>query len=67
MLVCLLSPVSRELSFLFFFNLYSYLKVSLRLQLSSPKEFSDVTPERALGDFVFCAVVLLFIVFSFLG
>mmetsp|Transcript_33371 Transcript_33371/g.56024 ORF Transcript_33371/g.56024 Transcript_33371/m.56024 type:complete len:111 (-) Transcript_33371:47-379(-) len=43
------------------------LAVSLRLQLTSNKEFSNVSPEKAFGDFVFCALVLLFVVYSFLG
>mmetsp|Transcript_29159 Transcript_29159/g.31790 ORF Transcript_29159/g.31790 Transcript_29159/m.31790 type:complete len:125 (-) Transcript_29159:158-532(-) len=43
------------------------LGVSLRLQLSSTDEFSNVEPEKAFGDFAFAAVVLLFVVFSFLG
>eukprot|EP01031_Cornospumella_fuschlensis_P032400 gene32400-39180_t len=41
------------------------LSVSLRLQISS-SEF-NVTPLRAFGDFALSAVVLLFVVFSFLG
>mmetsp|Transcript_30016 Transcript_30016/g.41227 ORF Transcript_30016/g.41227 Transcript_30016/m.41227 type:complete len:122 (-) Transcript_30016:50-415(-) len=41
--------------------------VSLRLQLTSSSEFKDISEERAFGDFVFCLLVLFFIVFSFLG
>lgn len=44
-----------------------FLTVSLRMQLSMSKEFGQITPEKALGDFVFCCIVFLFIVFSFLG
>jgi oligosaccharyltransferase complex subunit epsilon len=40
---------------------------SLRYQLTSPEDFKSVTPERALGDFVFTCLVLFFIVFSFMG
>lgn len=43
------------------------LAVSLRLQLSSGAEFSNIAPEKAFGDFAFGAIVLLFVVFSFLG
>lgn len=43
------------------------LAVSLRMQLSMSKEFGQITPEKALGDFLFCCIVFLFIVFSFLG
>ncbi|RYH20486.1 hypothetical protein EON65_23340, partial [archaeon] len=39
--------------------------VSLRLQISS-SEF-NVTPLRAFGDFALSVVVLLFVVYSFLG
>jgi len=41
--------------------------VCLRLQLTSKGEFDSFTPEKAFGDFAFCALVLLFVVFSFLG
>jgi hypothetical protein len=43
-----------------------YLLASLRLQLSST-EFNSVNADKAYGDFAFCAIVLLFVVFSFLG
>lgn len=50
------------------FHLSSHIgTVCLRLQLTSKAEFNSVTPERAFGDFAFCALVLLFVVFSFLG
>ena len=39
---------------------------SLRLSLSS-SEFKSVTPEKAFGEFAFCALVLFFVVFSFMG
>ena len=41
--------------------------VSLRLQYTSPGEFKNVTPSKATWDFVLCGLVLLFVVFSFLG
>jgi hypothetical protein len=41
--------------------------VSLRLQLTSKGEFGNVSPEKAFGDFAFCVLVLLFVVYSFLG
>jgi hypothetical protein len=37
------------------------------LQLTSTTEFKDITPERAFGDFALCVLVLLFVVYSFLG
>lgn len=40
--------------------------VSLRLQISSD-EFKSTSPERSYADFAFCALVLFFIVFSFMG
>ena len=39
---------------------------SLRLSLSS-SEFKSITPEKAFGEFAFCALVLFFVVFSFMG
>ncbi|KAJ1428389.1 DAD/Ost2 [Ochromonadaceae sp. CCMP2298] len=41
--------------------------VSLRLQLTSTSEFTDISPEKSFGDFTFCVLVLLFVVYSFLG
>mmetsp|Transcript_105785 Transcript_105785/g.207475 ORF Transcript_105785/g.207475 Transcript_105785/m.207475 type:complete len:111 (+) Transcript_105785:31-363(+) len=41
--------------------------ISLRLQLTSTGEFKSISPEKAFGDFAFCVLVLLFVVFSFLG
>mmetsp|Transcript_10619 Transcript_10619/g.10695 ORF Transcript_10619/g.10695 Transcript_10619/m.10695 type:complete len:109 (-) Transcript_10619:104-430(-) len=41
------------------------LSVSLRLQLTS-SEFK-INPEKAFGDFVFCSLVLFFVVVSFMG
>ena len=41
--------------------------MSLRFQITSPGNFASVTPERALADFVFCHLVLFFIVWSFMG
>jgi oligosaccharyltransferase complex subunit epsilon len=41
------------------------LGVSLRLQLSD--EFKWVSGERAFAEFAFCALVLFFMVFSFMG
>lgn len=50
------------------FHLYLRLMiVSLRLQLTSTGEFKSISPERAFGDFAFCVLVLLFVVYSFLG
>jgi len=44
------------------------LGVSLRLQLSPANiEFKWVSDERAFAEFAFCALVLFFIVFSFMG
>eukprot|EP01041_Mallomonas_annulata_P006411 gene6411-12965_t len=42
------------------------LGVSLRLQLTS-SEFKNVNPEKAFGDFVFCSLVLFFVVVSFMA
>eukprot|EP01038_Epipyxis_sp_PR26KG_P017122 gene17122-23563_t len=53
-------------SFICHVGLFS-LGVSLRLQLGSASEFKNISPEKSFGDFVFCAVVLLFVVYSFLG
>jgi len=42
--------------------------VSLRLQLTSTSgEFKGANQETSFGDFAFCCLVLLFVVFSFLG
>ncbi len=42
--------------------------MSLRLQITaSTGEFKSISPERALADFVFCHLVLFFVVFSFMG
>lgn len=43
------------------------LAVCLRLQLTSKGEFESISPEKAFGDFAFCVLVLLFVVYSFLG
>jgi len=43
------------------------ISISLRLQLTSTSEFKGITPERAFGDFALCVLVLLFVVYSFLG
>ncbi len=52
----------------YFLMLSSLLStVSLRLQLTSKEEFQNINQEKAFGDFAFCAIVFLFVVFSFLG
>ena len=45
---------------------YDNFAVSLRLQLTS-SEFKGVVPEKAFGDFLFCSLVLFFVVVSFMG
>ena len=52
-------------SFICHVGLFS-LGISLRLQISSD-EFKATSPERSYGDFAFCALVLFFVVFSFMG
>jgi len=37
------------------------------MQLTSEKEFANVSPETAFGGFAFCALTLFFVVFSFMG
>ena len=41
--------------------------VSLRYQFSSPGDFQSISSERATVDFIFCHLVLFFVVFSFMG
>jgi len=44
------------------------LGVSLRLQLTGRDgDFKATSPERAFADFSFCALVLFFVVVSFMG
>eukprot|EP00605_Chrysophyceae_sp_TOSAG23-4_P001909 GSChrysophyteH1.ASY1.ANO1.2107.1 assembled CDS len=43
------------------------LGVSLRLQYLTPGDFDSITSERAIADFMFCHLVLFFVVFSFMG
>ena len=37
------------------------------MQLSLPSEFRNESQEKIFGDFLFSALVLFFVVFSFLG
>jgi len=41
--------------------------VSLRLQVSNPSEFHNISTERAYADFVVCNVILFFVVMTFMG
>jgi len=43
------------------------LGMTLRLQLTDAARFSQVSPERAFVEFVFCNLVLHFVVFTFMG
>ena len=43
------------------------LGMSLRYQYSSPGDFKGISSERAVTDFIFCNLVLFFVVFSFMG
>ena len=43
------------------------LGASLRYQVTTPDEFDNISSERATVDFIFCHLVLFFVVFSFMG
>ena len=43
------------------------LGASLRYQYTNPDEFKGISGERATADFMFCHLVLFFVVFSFMG
>ncbi len=41
--------------------------VCLRLQLLHPKDFGGISPESAFSSFVFCNLLLFFVVTTFMG
>ena len=43
------------------------LTVCLRLQVTNPKEFNHISPERAFFDYVFCNAILFFVVVTFIN
>ena len=52
----------------FFSGMSSFaLAVGLRLQVTNQKDFDNILPERAFAEFVFCHILLHFVVFTFMG
>eukprot|EP00298_Acanthocystis_sp_HF-20_P022547 c30535_g1_i1.p1 GENE.c30535_g1_i1~~c30535_g1_i1.p1 ORF type:complete len:111 (+),score=36.57 c30535_g1_i1:50-382(+) len=43
------------------------LTICLRKQVVSPKDFGNISQERAFADYVVCNVVLFLTVFNFMG
>lgn len=41
--------------------------VCLRLQVTNPQDFHNISPERAYADFVVCNIILYFVVVTFIG
>jgi hypothetical protein len=44
-----------------------FFTVNLRIQISKPKDFSDISPELALLSYAACNALLFFVLSSFLG
>ncbi len=41
--------------------------VALRLQISDPKDFGNISAERAFASYIVCNLILFFVVITFLG
>jgi len=46
---------------------FGVLTVALRLQLTNPREFGNLSPEAAFASYIFSNLVLFFAVVTFMG